>query len=30
MVLLLVIIVISSTVISRKLMKTDLAKGLGG
>ena len=30
MVLMLVIIVISSTVISRKLMKTDLAKGLGG
>ena len=30
MVLLLVIIVISSTMISRKLMKTDLAKGLGG
>jgi iron(III) transport system permease protein len=30
MVLLLVIIVISSTAISRKLMKTDLAKGLGG
>jgi iron(III) transport system permease protein len=30
MVLLLVVIVISSTVISRRLMKTDLAKGLGG
>ena len=30
MVLLLVIIVIASTVISRRLMKTDLAKGLGG
>lgn len=30
MVLMLVVIVITSTVISRKLMKTDLAKGLGG
>ena len=30
MVLLLVIIVITSTVVSRRLMKTDLAKGLGG
>ena len=30
MVLLLIVIVISSTAISRKLMKTDLAKGLGG
>jgi iron(III) transport system permease protein len=30
MVLLLVVIVITSTVVSRRLMKTDLAKGLGG
>jgi iron(III) transport system permease protein len=30
MVLLLVIIVITSTIVSRRLMKTDLAKGLGG
>lgn len=30
MVLLLVVIVVTSTVVSRKLMKTDLAKGLGG
>lgn len=30
MVLLLVIVVITSTILSRRLMKTDLAKGLGG
>ena len=30
MVLLLIVIVVSSTAISRRLMKTDLAKGLGG
>lgn len=30
MVLLLVVIVILSTILSRRLLKTDLAKGLGG